>query len=705
MSSSSKRQPITIPVPIETDEYGALLADIVSRCRAFDPVQLLTGLAWLDLAVPCTNDRSPVILEFAHQLVLSAGMPGSRPPDPDDLADIRSSLERVIMGPPSDWLEVDVTNARENLLRSVGRDEQTVRGKAAPYHQIPYIHGLFKLVDDWLDTEFGITSGDVNATLHWLYLSFQQRVIGIGKEALENPISKRTLLSVFEQDLFLLEDPPPRVLTVLNLLTAAPCSHTTAEVSLPGQARLLPRDFPVLEIGQKLYCFNLQPVIDELPALLDGWLKTKNQKRYTSFVKAREKHATELALSYFSRAFPGCRIGQNLFYTPPGEERCEVDGLILYDDIAIVVEAKGAQLTQKARSGHGRRLERDYEKLVADSLRQGLRVGDFVEKDNERMFTDNAGNPVLNLSSKPSTTYVVNLVLDNIDPLAVGLREARECGLLPESCAWPWAVTLADLNTVTSVLDSPSVLLLYMNRRQKFNELKWLAVHDEIDLLGYYLDHGMPLDGAPRNTDLFLYQYDPTPLWAYIARELTGKLDCQKPFPPFNSVLMDLVSTIEESHCPGALRVSIELLGSRPKVHKELAVVLPTMASRLKDRNGRPQSVNISIGDTAGLSLWFGGAYSPINDQKKILKEDSAHKYERKMDEWLSAVFEVTGNTFRLVDLMVDARPWIHDPCQEKKTQELRELKINLRSAERRIGRNEVCPCGSGKKYKKCHGK
>ena len=24
---------------------------------------------------------------------------------------------------------------------------------------------------------------------------------------------------------------------------------------------------------------------------------------------------------------------------------------------------------------------------------------------------------------------------------------------------------------------------------------------------------------------------------------------------------------------------------------------------------------------------------------------------------------------------------------------------------EKKVGRNEPCPCGSGKKYKKCHGK
>ncbi|MNL89543.1 preprotein translocase subunit SecA [compost metagenome] len=26
-------------------------------------------------------------------------------------------------------------------------------------------------------------------------------------------------------------------------------------------------------------------------------------------------------------------------------------------------------------------------------------------------------------------------------------------------------------------------------------------------------------------------------------------------------------------------------------------------------------------------------------------------------------------------------------------------------SAERKVGRNDLCPCGSGKKYKQCHGR
>ena len=45
-----------------------------------------------------------------------------------------------------------------------------------------------------------------------------------------------------------------------------------------------------------------------------------------------------------------------------------------------------------------------------------------------------------------------------------------------------------------------------------------------------------------------------------------------------------------------------------------------------------------------------------------------------------------------------------------KKTENITDLELLLnrpkpREAEKKVGRNEPCPCGSGKKYKKCCGK
>jgi len=36
---------------------------------------------------------------------------------------------------------------------------------------------------------------------------------------------------------------------------------------------------------------------------------------------------------------------------------------------------------------------------------------------------------------------------------------------------------------------------------------------------------------------------------------------------------------------------------------------------------------------------------------------------------------------------------------------DLLEPGITIRRSSPKVGRNEPCPCGSGKKYKKCHGR
>ena len=54
---------------------------------------------------------------------------------------------------------------------------------------------------------------------------------------------------------------------------------------------------------------------------------------------------------------------------------------------------------------------------------------------------------------------------------------------------------------------------------------------------------------------------------------------------------------------------------------------------------------------------------------------------------------------------------WKHTiELDSKKEEDITDLELLLnrpkpREAEKRVGRNEPCPCGSGDKYKKCCGK
>ena len=43
--------------------------------------------------------------------------------------------------------------------------------------------------------------------------------------------------------------------------------------------------------------------------------------------------------------------------------------------------------------------------------------------------------------------------------------------------------------------------------------------------------------------------------------------------------------------------------------------------------------------------------------------------------------------------------------CAECTKRNAEERRFDAMTNGRKVGRNEACPCGSGKKFKKCHGK
>ena len=77
-----------------------------------------------------------------------------------------------------------------------------------------------------------------------------------------------------------------------------------------------------------------------------------------------------------------------------------------------------------------------------------------------------------------------------------------------------------------------------------------------------------------------------------------------------------------------------------------------------------------------------GGIYG-YNDLLDILKNKKHPEYEEKIVDWLGEDFD--PNLFDI----------------KKVNSSLSRIKP-IYVADKRIGRNELCPCGSGKKYKKC---
>ena len=70
-----------------------------------------------------------------------------------------------------------------------------------------------------------------------------------------------------------------------------------------------------------------------------------------------------------------------------------------------------------------------------------------------------------------------------------------------------------------------------------------------------------------------------------------------------------------------------------------------------------------------------------------------------------------TEERLKEVALKFEENGWIYTiGLEPDKPEDITDLEILMnppktRTAEKKIGRNELCPCGSGKKYKKCCGR
>jgi hypothetical protein len=115
----------------------------------------------------------------------------------------------------------------------------------------------------------------------------------------------------------------------------------------------------------------------------------------------------------------------------------------------------------------------------------------------------------------------------------------------------------------------------------------------------------------------------------------------------------------------------------------------------------KSHDARLPLSDAHGGMTIVSEPSSPIELQKKLIGLSRLAKYKSKADVWLGLGCLVTSN--RLVDAMVFSKePW-------KPDQELEELSKLLRgkpmlASGKKVGRNQPCPCNSGKKFKHCHG-
>jgi hypothetical protein len=233
---------------------------------------------------------------------------------------------------------------------------------------------------------------------------------------------------------------------------------------------------PFLEFGGR-YLLVIPGMVlrDPIALLEDRLLQGK-----PNFSKARAKTLDRLAVTYLGAMLPGSTAYTNLFY-----EGTELDGLVLFEDTAFVVEGKGTALSVQAQRGDVQRLKRDVGKAVEGAWTQGARAREFILREGDTIFRDEHGVEITIPAGSVREVIIVNPTLHDLGGHAPQLGRLRALGLFPDG-ELPWSVYINDLRVIAETCENPAIFLHYLKWRNRLPLGERVTVTDEIDLWGSY---------------------------------------------------------------------------------------------------------------------------------------------------------------------------------------------------------------------------
>ncbi len=498
----------------------------------------------------------------------------------------------------------------------------------------------------------------------------------------------------------------------LNLREEGLQNLLTRFSAIPGESNQdlnTPADFnelevkPLIKISPTQYVlpvsFDLARSIDESPFY---WIKELDKDYFSVALKHRGEYTEEVAYKILQRVFGEANVYKGVKVQrlrgdgirKRGIDYTDIDVLALLGNKALVVQAKSKKMTVLSRKGNLVQLGKDFKSAVQDAYDQGLESRiHLLSKDAK--FLTNSGEEI-QLSNSIDEVYILTVSTDNYPALYMQVHAFLE---KKEEDPWPIAINIFDLELLATYLPDPYDFLYYVNQRVLLADK--IMGGTEIASLGYHLDQKLYVDPTSPSTRIALMQDfaqlidDDIIRQKYGTEEDKAKSRIRQKWK--NSSFIELVSQIKSTGDPRIVDAIFFLYTLSSETADKLVGMMREMKLK-SQKDGKPHTMAMPL-DTGLGGITYVVRYEESTFLGKHLMTYSvARKYLTKANEWLG--LGSYANSPKIIDAVTYTKEaW----KQDQKLQKLVEMVINPGQViTRKIGRNDPCYCGSGRKYKKC---
>ncbi|MEW8437528.1 MAG: SEC-C domain-containing protein [Candidatus Thiodiazotropha taylori] len=488
--------------------------------------------------------------------------------------------------------------------------------------------------------------------------------------------------------------------------------------------RTLPaRKKPLIQLGSDYYTIDPCFIRDSgYRALLFNLLQRKPD--YKKSFEDRQKIMSEGAFpDILTDQLPGAKVYKEVYYKDPVTNQwSESDTLVLVDDVLYLVEAKaGAAATIASPAIDFNRHAQSVQDLVLKAYKQCLRFFDYLNSADEVALYNQVNGKYVECGRVRLSDYRVmlpiGLTVESFTPFSTFCKDLPEVEPILENHAF-LSMSIDDLFVLKRFLTTPGVFAHYMEVRQAAAGLRHAHLFDEFDHLGAYITRNrfdQDLENQLKDGEANLLVWDG--MSNVVDRMFEGSnwetntLPTQE-FPEKVSMLLGALDNTRE---PGWLSVESLIRDYGDQARNNMNTWLSDLGETL-DQN--PTRYFILGDEGQALFVWMQNSTYSI-DWEKINIKASAAALSAEPNKVTGVLIEITkGGAYEHALQFKVNKPSEQTDENKHIFDEARHMSQQMRMAYlpadravaskvkggKKIGRNELCPCGSGKKYKRCHG-
>jgi len=457
-------------------------------------------------------------------------------------------------------------------------------------------------------------------------------------------------------------------------------------------------------------------------ALLHNLLQRKPE--YKKEFEERQKAMSEGAFYDILRAqFPTANVYQEIYYKDPETNQwSENDTLILMDDVLFLIEAKaGAAATIASPATDFKRHAQSVQDLVIKAYKQCERFFNYLNSADEVVIYQLVSGKHRECGRIKASNYRVmlpiGLTVESFSPFSSFCKQLPQITPLLGKYGFV-SMSIDDLFVLKRFLPSPGEFLHYMEVRQSFANVKNAFLYDEFDHLGSYITQNrfdlVSIEKLAKEKGSML-------LWdgmsSVIDKSFEGLDWDTKPLPTqdFPKEVRDLLEALDSTRAPGWLAIDSHIRNYDAQTRSTLG----NMLKRLGDSLDKHPARYFLIGnDEESLFVWMQNYENEIdwlkvNDKASSMalniKDAARHNFVIVEVDSEGKYIKAFGINVIVPQVKTDENAHIFEDAERLMNSSGTESNFIMSSIKSedygKVGRNETCPCGSGIKYKKCHGR